>query len=42
MAFLRLIPIFPKFLNLVFCFIIKGMMYFMAYLFFQNLKNQDL
>jgi len=23
------IPIFPKFLNLVFCFIIKNMMYFM-------------
>jgi len=44
MAFLRPIliyrpiPIFPKFLNLVFCFIIKYMMYFMPYLFFKNLK----
>jgi len=27
------IPIFPIFLNLVFCFIIKDMMYFMPYLF---------
>jgi len=36
------IPIFPKFLNLVFCFIIKNMMYFMPYVFFKYLKNQDL
>jgi len=35
-------PIFPKILNLVFCFIIKNMMYFMPYLCFKNLKNQDL
>jgi len=34
----RPIPIFPKFLNLVFCFIIKTMMYFMPYLFFKTLK----
>ena len=34
----RPIPIFPKFLNLVFCFIIKDMMYFMPYLFFKTLK----
>jgi len=32
------IPIFPKFLNLVFCFIVKNMMYFMPYLFFKTLK----
>jgi len=38
MAFLRPIPIFPKFLNLVFCFIIKCVMYFMPYLFFKTLK----
>jgi len=38
MAFLRPIPIFPKFLNLVFCFIIKIIMYFMPYLFFKTLK----
>jgi len=44
MAFFRLIPIliFPKYLNLVFCFIIKNMVYFMPYLFFKNIKNQDL
>jgi len=34
----RPIPIFPKFLNLVFCFIIKNIMYFMPYLFYKNLK----
>jgi len=34
------IPIFPKFLNLVFCFIIKDMMYFMPYLFFKTLKTR--
>jgi len=34
------IPIFPKLLNLVFCFIIKNV--FHALPFFQNLKNQDL
>jgi len=38
MAFLRPIPIFPKFLNLVICFIIKNIMYFMPYIFFKNLK----
>jgi len=38
MAFLRPIPIFPKFFNLVFCFIIKDMMYFMLCLFFKTLK----
>jgi len=38
MSFLRPIPIFAKFLNLVFCFIIKNMMYFMPYLVFKNLK----
>jgi len=41
MAFFRPIPIFPKFLNLVFCFIIKNRVYFMPYLFFRNFKNQD-
>jgi len=34
----RLIPIFPKFVSLVFCFIIKNMMFFMPYLFFKTLK----
>jgi len=34
----RPIPIFPKFLNLVFYFIIKNMMYFMPYLFFKTLQ----
>jgi len=38
----RPIPIFPKFLDLIFCFIIKNMMYFMPYLFFKTFKNQDL
>jgi len=38
MAFLKPIPILPNFLNLVFCFIIKNVMYFMPYLFFKNLK----
>jgi len=38
MAFLRPIPIFPKFLNLVFCFIIKKTMYCMPYIFFKTLK----
>ena len=38
MAFLRPIPIFPKILNIVFCFIIKNVMYFMPYLFFKTLK----
>jgi len=37
-----LIPIFPKFLNLLFCFIIKNNMYSMPYLFFKNFKNQEL
>jgi len=36
------ILIFPKFLNLVFCFIIKNRVYFMPCLFFKNLKNKDL
>jgi len=40
MAFLRPIPIFPKFINLVFCFIIKNMMYFLSYLFFKTLKSR--
>jgi len=34
----RPIPIFPKFLNLVFCFIIKNMMCFVLYLFIKALK----
>jgi len=38
MAFLRPMPIFLKFLNLVFCFIAKTRVYFMPYLFFKNLK----
>ena len=38
----RPMPIFPNFLNLFFCFIIKNMVYFMPYLFFKNFKNQDL
>jgi len=38
MAFLRPIPIVPKFLNIGFCFIIKNMMHFMPYLFLKNLK----
>jgi len=38
----RPIPTFPKFTNLVFCFIIKNMVYFVPYLFFKNLKNQGL
>jgi len=42
MAFLRPTPIFPKYKNLVFCFIIKNMVYFVPYLFFKNLKNQGL
>jgi len=32
-------PIFPKFLNLVFCFIIKNVMSSMPYLFFKNFKK---
>jgi len=50
MAFLWPIPIyqpfinrrliFQKFLNLVFCFIIKNIMYSMPYLFFKNLKSR--
>jgi len=32
------IPIFPKFLNLVFYFIIKSRVYFMPYLFFKTSK----
>jgi len=40
MAFLRPILIFPKFINLVFCFIIKNMMYFLSYLFFKTLKSR--
>jgi len=39
MAFLRPIPIFPIILNIVFCFIIKNVMYFMPYLFFKTLKK---
>jgi len=31
-----------KIFNLVFCFIIKNIVYFIPYLFFKNLKNQDL
>jgi len=38
MAFLKPIPIFPNILNLVFCFIIKNVMYLMPYLFFKTLK----
>jgi len=38
MAFWRPILIFPKFLNLVFRFIIKNMMYFMLYLFSKTSK----
>ena len=34
----RPIPIFQKFFNLVFCSIIKNIMYFMPYLFFKILK----
>jgi len=34
----RPIPIFPKFLNLVSCFINKDMMYFLSYIFFKTLK----
>jgi len=41
-AFMERQPIFPKFLNLVFCFIIKIVMYSMPYLFIRNFKNQDL
>jgi len=33
---------FPKFLNVVFCFIIKNIMYSMPYLYFKNFKNQNL
>jgi len=46
MAFLRpipiyrLIPIFPKILNIVFCFINKDVMYFMPYLFVKTLKTR--
>jgi len=36
-----LILIFPKFSNLVFCFIIKNRVYFIPYLFFKNFKNQN-
>jgi len=39
MAFMGLI--FPKFLDLVFCFIIKNIMYSMPYLFVKNFKKQD-
>jgi len=38
MAFLRPMPIFPTFLNLVFCFIIKNRVYFMPYLFSKTSK----
>jgi len=38
----RPIPIFLKFLNLVFCFIIKNMMYFMPYLFSKPYKSEFL
>jgi len=31
-----------KIFKLVFCFIIKNMVYFIPYLFFKNFKNQDL
>jgi len=31
-----------KFLNLVFCFIIKNIMYSVPYLFLKNFTNQDL
>jgi len=33
---------FAKFLNLVFCFIVKNMMYSAPYLFLKTFKNQDL
>ena len=36
------IPIFPNFLNFVFCFIIKNAMYSIPYHFIKNFKNQDL
>jgi len=38
MAFLRPIPIFPKILNIVFCFIIKKCDVFYALPFFKTLK----
>jgi len=34
--------IIPKFLNIVFCLIIKNIIYSVPYLFFRNFKNQDL
>jgi len=41
-GFLGSIPTFPKFLNFVFCFIIKNIMYSMPYLFLKNFKNRVL
>jgi len=38
----RPIPIFRKLFNLVFCFIIKNIVYFLRYLFIKTFKNQDL
>ena len=35
-------PILPKFLNRLFCFIIKNIMYSVPYLFLKNVKNHDL
>jgi len=36
------IPIFPKFLNHVFCFVIKNIVYSMLHRFFKNFKKWDL
>jgi len=35
-------PIFPKFFNLVFCFVIKNVMYSVPNIFFKNFENHDL